>query len=194
MRRYARAATESDRMTLYEYFNTPESVLPQEVIYGVHRVADAPFVPHQAALADFFRALDDHVREKGCGDIWLSAIDVILDPDRERPLIVQPDLLFISNDRREIVRERIWGAPDMVLEILSPNPRIGKLEERIGWCARYGVREAWLWHQIDRELTILLLDREGVAERRVFDRHEPIQSSVLPDFNRSVSSFLRLIV
>jgi len=178
-------------MTLHEYFNTPESLLPQEVIYGVRRVAEAPFVPHQAAVGDFYLELVTHVRNKRLGDVWLSPIDVILDPDRERPLVVQPDLLFVSHERRDIVRERIWGAPDMVLEILSPNPRIGTLKERVDWFARYGVREAWLWHQSDRELTVLLLDRDGVAERRVFDVDEPIQSDVLPDFDRPVGSFLR---
>ncbi len=40
----------------------------------------------------------------------------------------------------------VWGAPDMVLEVMSPHPRIGDLQERIRWCNHYGVQECWLVH------------------------------------------------
>jgi Uma2 family endonuclease len=46
-----------------------------------------------------------------------------------------------------IVTDRVWGPPDLVLEVLSPRPRIGTLQERIDWFSRYGVRECWLVHQ-----------------------------------------------
>ena len=58
-------------MTTNEYLKTPESVLPQELIYGALRVADAPLPRHQAAVGDFYLALTSHVRARRLGKIWL---------------------------------------------------------------------------------------------------------------------------
>ena len=106
-------------------------------------------------------------------------------------LILQPDLLFISNARRHILTDRIRAAPDMVLEVLSPHPRIGRLDERIAWFAEYGVRECWLLHQAERRLEVLSFADGRVIGRASFDERTPIESVVLPDFTRSVGSILR---
>ncbi len=174
------------RMTVDQYLLTPETVLPQELIYGALRCAEAPTPRHQTALLDFAVALRTHVRERRLGKIWIAAIDVIL--DREQALVVQPDLIFISKERLHIVTDRVWGAPDMVLEVLSPHPRIGRLNERLGWFAQYGVRECWLLHQLDRRLDVLAFSRDGVASRESFDDEMPVRSAVLPDFDRTLAS------
>jgi Uma2 family endonuclease len=176
-------------MTTTEYLNTPETVNPQELIYGVLRAADAPSPSHQAAVGDLFLALATHVREQQEGDVWLSPVDVILDEDRA--LVVQPDLLVISNERREIVGDRIRGAPDLVIEVLSPNPRIGYLDERIAWFAQYGVRECWLLHQFARRLEVLVFAAGRVSERRLFDERDLIRSTVLPGFRQRLGLILR---
>lgn len=176
-------------MTTIEYLNTPETANPQELIYGVLRAADVPAPSHQAAVGDLFLALAMHTRERGDGDVWLSPIDVIL--DEERALVVQPDLLFISNERHEIVGDRIRGAPDLVIEVLSPNPRIGHLDERIGWFARYGVRECWLLHQFARRIEVLVFEAGRVSDRRLFNEAEQIRSTVLPGFQQTLGAILR---
>jgi Uma2 family endonuclease len=176
-------------MTTEEYLQTPESLLPTELIYGALRVADSPFAPHQAAVLDCAMALVEHVREKKLGEIWISPFDVIL--DAKRHLILQPDLLFISNERSHIVTDKVRGAPDLMVEILSPNPRIGKLEERLKWFAEYDVKECWLIHQLQRRLEVLSFLNGGVAERGTFDEKTPIKSRVLPDFDRTLRSMLR---
>jgi hypothetical protein len=56
-------------MTTDEYLMTPETVLPQELIYGVLRVAEAPTPRHQGAVADFHLALAPHVRERQLGEV-----------------------------------------------------------------------------------------------------------------------------
>ena len=130
-----------------------------------------------------------HVQERGLGRIWISPLDVIL--DAERALIVQPDLFFISNERSHILQDRVRGAPDLVVEVLSPNPRIGKLGERIGWFQEYGVKECWLIHQLEHRIEVLNFigtqrDRTGIVRRET-----PIRSRVLPDFDRTLGSMLR---
>jgi Uma2 family endonuclease len=176
-------------LTTDEYLKTPETLQPTEVIYGVLRVADAPTVRHQQAVGAFYLSLALHVRERRSGKVLLSPLDVIF--DYERALILQPDLVFISNARLSILKQKVIGAPDLVLEILSPNPRIGKLQERIDWFAAYGVREIWLLHQLDERFEILGVEKGRVTKRESYDYLTPIHSEVLPEFGLTVDEILR---
>ena len=82
-------------------------------------------------------------------------------------------------------------APDMVLEVLSPHPRIGKLEERIEWFAEYGVREIWLLHQLRERFEILRTKDGRVFSRDSFNYLTPLKSDVLPEFRMMVHDILR---
>jgi len=176
-------------MTTAEYLRTPESLVPTELIYGRLRVADTPMPRHQRAVRDLCLALVEHAETRRLGEVWISPLDVIL--DAERALIVQPDLFFISNERNHILTDRVRGAPDLVVEVLSPNPRIGKLGERIGWFQEYGVRECWLLHQFEQRIEVLNFNESNVIARASFDERTPIRSKVLPDFERTLASMLR---
>jgi Uma2 family endonuclease len=173
-------------MTVQEYLRTEETVLPRELAYGAFRVADAPLPSHQRAVARLFRALDDFVAQHALGEVWLSPIDVIL--DAEQHLIVQPDLLFISHARSHILTDRIRGAPDLVVEVLSPRPRIGEIGERIGWFAKYGVLECWVVDLLARRTDVLTFADGVVADRQRFDQHTPVRSRVLSGLARPLSS------
>lgn len=177
------------RMTTDEYFRTPETLLPQELVYGLVRNAAAPTPGHQWWLARLLIALTEHVEKHRFGQVWPSPIDVML--DREQRLVVQPDLIVMSNDRLHMVTDRVRGAPDLVVEILSPYPRIGKLDERLEWFARYGVRECWLIHQVVREVEVVQFVGGEFESRRFFHEDEAICSAVLPKFDRSIESILR---
>jgi Uma2 family endonuclease len=165
------------KMTTSEYLQTPETVLPRELAYGVLRVADSPIVPHQRVVGDLYLALAPFVRDRRLGEVLLAPMDVVLDFDGA--LVVQPDLLFVAEERRHIVADRVYGAPDLVIEVLSPQPRIGRLDERLGWFARYGVRECWLVNLPTRQVSVLALTPSGVASRTLVSESEPIPSAVL---------------
>ena len=175
------------RMTTDEYLRLPETLDPEELIYGLVRSAAAPTPGHQWVLGRLFLALTSHVERRGLGRVWPAPVDVVL--DRGKHLIVQPDLVFVSLERIGMVTDRVWGAPDLVVEILSPKPRIGTLDERIGWFAEYGVRECWLIRQEEREVDVLGFDKSGVA-RSTFDSSEPIRSVVLPAFDLTLQRIL----
>jgi Uma2 family endonuclease len=175
-------------MTLTEYFDTPETVLPQELAYGIWHVAEAPSASHQRVVLKLAMALEAHAGPRGLGEVFIAPIDVVLDADRA--LVVQPDLLFVANDRSGLVIDRIYGAPDLVVEVLSPDPRVGRLEERVGWFAKYGVREVWLYEQSERRLDLLRCEGGRVVARRRFERWDRIQSDVLPDFDRTMAAIL----
>jgi Uma2 family endonuclease len=177
-------------MTLLEYFNTPETVLPQELIDGAVHAADAPFVSHQRVVLRLAMALQAHLDSGEAavrGEVLMAPVDVVLDADR--PLVLQPDLLFVSSDREQIVLDRVYGPPDLVVEVLSPRPRIGDLTKRVDWFAQYGVREIWLYNQIARELDVLQC-RDGRVSSRVSPGSGPIESAVFPELRTTMTAML----
>ena len=180
---YGQLPNDGDILATNEYLQTAETLRVQELIFGTVCVAESPSPKHQDLLLEIAVLLRVFVGQHQVGSVWIAPLDVILDPGRA--LIVQPDLFFISNQRREIVTDRIWGAPDMVLEVMSPNPRIGVLQERVKWFAQYGVRECWLVHQLTREIEVLQLDPAGVCARQTYRGLDRIESTVLPFFGLS---------
>jgi Uma2 family endonuclease len=175
-------------MTLREYFDTPESVVPQELVYGALRVADSPTPMHQAAVGALFLALHEHVRRLQLGRVWLAPLDVLLNP--EGPLVVQPDLFVICDGGAATVSQKVFGAPDLVIEVLSPTPRIGDTDERVTWFAEHGVRECWLVHQLSGRVEVLHFRERRLRLRTTHARIERIMSGVLPDFDHSLSTIM----
>jgi len=170
-------------LTTAEYLQTAESLRVQELIYGTLRVEESPHFRHQNLLLELAVLMRVFVGQHKLGVVCIAPQDVILDP--ARALILQPDLMFISKRRQEIISDHIWGAPDLVVEVMSPQPRIGRLDERIRHFAQYGVKECWLVHQLSREIEVLRLQEFGDGNRRTFRGVQAIESAVLPEFRIS---------
>lgn len=166
-------------MTTAEYLQTPETVLPRELACGTLRVAESPTTNHQRVVRELAFAVGAHVRDLRLGEVLFAPMDVILDSGAN--LVVQPDLLFVSQARAHIVSDRVYGPPDLVIEVLSPHPRIGILEERVGWYAKHGVRECWLVNLPQRQIAVLAFARGVIAERTLHAGRDRVSSGVLPD-------------
>jgi Uma2 family endonuclease len=177
-------AMPAPRLTTDEYLRTPETLLPQELVYGFVRDAPAPAPRHQSTVLRFVLALVPHLEATGFGQLFVSPIDVVLDAGRD--LVVQPDIIVISRNRLHIVADRVRGAPDLAIEVLSPAPRIGRLDERLSWFAQYGVRECWLARQPQRTLEVLTFARGAIDARYTLEAGSPIRSQVLPGFASSL--------
>ena len=113
-----------------------------EVIDGeLLAMAPAPDTFHQEWLANLFLLLHSHVKRNKLGKVLLSPLDVILDEHN----VVQPDILFVASSRVEIVQRRgVFGAPDLIVEIVSPFSVQRDREEKAELYARYGVKEFWI--------------------------------------------------
>src|SRR5687768_7530062 len=172
-----RTVMPAPRMNTLEYFRTPERLAPQELVWGYVREAAAPSARHQRVVGALFIRLAEHLQTTGAGEAWLSPLDVVLDPEQD--LVVQPDLSVVLNDRADLVTDRIWGAPHLVVEVMSPRPRIGSVEERLEWFARYGVQECWLVHVPGARIEVIRF-QDGLIVSRMFGPADSIRSSVLP--------------
>ena len=155
-------------LTTAEYLQTAESLRVQELIYGTLRIEDSPHFRHQNLLLELAVLMRVFVGQHKLGTVCIAPQDVILDP--ARALVVQPDLMFISKSRSDIISDHIWGAPDLVVEVLSPHPRIGKRHSR---CQSKPLRSRIHCRQPQR--IFLLGDKSQPRVRRRAGRNAPVR-------------------
>jgi len=160
----------------------------QHPLYGIVRAPSASIIMGGDKLVSRLHpALDAYVTSRSLGKLWRN-VEVVL--EQREGIVLQPDLTFIVDGRESIVTDRVWGPPDMVLDVTSPLTRSRPLDERIAWYSLYGVREYWLVQPQQANVAILELAHGGVRRRTVFDDITPLKSALLPDFNRSLGDFL----
>ena len=164
------------RITTSEYFSGAESNRPAELVYGVVREPPTPYYGHQTVVGRLFRLLSAHVEARHLGDVCLSPMDVVLDDDAG--IIVQPDVMFISRERAGIIRNHVWGAPDLVVEVASPGTAYYDRTVKLSWYRKYGVRECWLVYEKERQITIVDC---ASSDETTFAGTQTIRSHVLPD-------------
>lgn len=165
------------RMTVAEYLTGEETNRPQELAYGVLREPPTPTFAHQIVVGAIYERLNRHVRKYRLGRVVLSPMDVILDV--ERHLVVQPDVLYVSAERETICRDRIWGAPDLAVEVLSQGNQRHDRIVKAKWYRQYGVREYWMVDLIGRHVEVRDLTSHD-ASPRTFDGRALVRSRVLP--------------
>jgi Uma2 family endonuclease len=166
-------------MTTDEYLHSYETNRPRELAYGIVREPPAPFFSHQQVVLKIVRRLADHAEGAGLGIVAVAPLDVILDAGRS--LIVQPDVVFVSKERTSIIRDQVWGAPDLVVEVLSPGTAAHDRTEKLGWYRQYGVRECWLVDPAASRITVF--DFTGASPTfRVSEPPATVRSVVLTDF------------
>jgi Uma2 family endonuclease len=177
----------SARQAVMSYISGRESLRRRELVWGVVREPPAPFWPHQEIVTRTTVLLYEHVASRQLGKVNAAPLDVVL--DEARGLIVQPDVVFLSNERLHLVRNQVWGAPDIVVEVESTGTRRRDRIDKRAWYRRYGVREYWLIDADAQTVTIFLFDHTGRATRRTFKGLARVRSSVLPGFDQPTSAF-----
>lgn len=127
--------------TYQDYLLFPEDGNRHEIIGGEHYVSPAPKWRHQITVGNFHFHLRLFLERNPLGEVLLSPFDVILsDWD-----VVQPDLLFISRERSSITQENgAFGAPDLVIEVLSKSTRKRDETIKLSLYEAMGVREYWI--------------------------------------------------
>lgn len=173
-------------MTANEYlYGTEETTRRRELAYGIVRERPAPFLSHQLVVLKVARVWTDHVEAHNLKSVAVATVDVVL--DRDHDLIVQPDVLFIAAEQLSIVRRQVWGAPDLVAEVLSAGTRAHDRGEKLQWYRQYGVRECWLVDAVAESVTIVDFTGAQPGER-IARGIEPLRSSALPALHASALS------
>ena len=151
------------RLTYEDYVGLPDD-RRYEIIDGELYEMTAPTVRHQVVLLNLGIIFRPHVRRNGLGRIYVAPIDVILEED----VIVQPDLAFVTESRRGIVQHHaIVGAPDLVVEILSPTTAAYDRNRKAALYERHGVSEYWMVDSDTETVEILRLGDLGYAPAEI---------------------------
>ena len=146
-------------------------------------MSPAPSRLHQDVLVRLVHALFSHFKDKNC-EVYVAPFDVRL-PDREKAddteitTVVQPDIPDISVicDRKKLDDRGCVGAPDLIIEILSPSTAAKDLKVKRLLYEQHGVKEYWLLHPIDKIAMIYTLMPDGqYGKARVLDRNDVLTS------------------
>lgn len=178
------ARTPSVRLTYADYALLPDDGRRHEVIDGDLLVTPAPNARHQKILFNLTLALGNFLRRAPAGaqppgEVFLAPFDVLLTEFD----IVQPDLLFLSAERRHLrTDQNLQGAPDLVVEILSPGTR--RVDERVKrqLYERTGVQEYWIVDPEEETVQIFREAEGAFGEREVLRRQDgaALTTSLLP--------------
>lgn len=171
-----------DGHTEEEYLALPDD-LRVELIDGVFYQMAAPAMPHQTAALEIARQLWDCIEEHGKEECfaYIAPSDVALGEDKKT--VVQPDVYVHCHPERETLTGPYRGAPDFVIEVLSPsNPENDMWRKRDLYC-RHGVREYWIVDPAGFTIYVFVFDFEknGTGEktpqRYTFDTEVPVRIS-----------------
>ena len=182
--------TQTRLITYADYLKGPETKERKEIVDG-KIVVYSPIMRHQIVSGRIFVPTYLFVENHGLGLVLSAPMDVIV--QREPLRVRQPDLMFISNERADIMEidARVNGGPDLVVEIHSPSNTQTYVENKLADYARIDVRECWLISPLSRTVEVLRL--EGGEWRRAYIRGEGerIESAVLPGLELDIADIFQ---
>ncbi len=170
----------------YEDYRTAPPDKRYELIDGDLVMVPAPNLKHQTVQVRLGERLARFVRENSLGTLFFAPCDVVLsDTD-----VVQPDLLFVSTDRAYLLSsgENVRGAPDLVIEILSPATAERDRGYKRALYAKHGVAEYWMVDPSAETVRIHRLHDRALVVTQTFRREQTLRSPLLPGFTLDLES------
>ncbi len=144
--------------TYEDYAAIPNDGNRYEILEGELAVTPAPNLKHQTVSINLIVLLSQHIRKKDLGKLYHATVDLIL----ESTSILQPDLLFVAKARQSILTNRaIEGAPDLIVEILSPSTSRTDRVTKAHIYARHRVPAYWIVDPEQEAVEVYLLNADS---------------------------------
>lgn len=176
-------AAQTKPVTYDDYRSLPDDGNQYQIIGGKLIMAPSPTAIHQLILGKLFTLANDYVEKNNLGTMILAPLDVILSM-RD---VVQPDLMYISRGREDIIAENnVVDAPDWVVEILSPATRTTDRTTKKKLYQRYGVGEYWIVDPIEKTIAQFILQKYTFELVGKFNSTQTLTSSALEGFSLPV--------
>jgi Uma2 family endonuclease len=163
------------KYTYADYLTWPDEERWEIIDGEAYDMTPAPTTGHQKIAGRIYAGFEVALAGKPCVP-FISPTDVVLDATN----IVQPDV-FVVCDKTKITDANIQGAPDLVVEVLSPSTTVKDKREKKALYERFGVREYILVHPRDE-----IVDRYRLVDGRylsedVFNWDETLTLTALPE-------------
>ncbi len=163
--------------TVRDYKALPESETKRyELLGGELVVVPSPTWRHQDISRRLQFQLQAFVEEHKLGYVVYAPLDVVLSEED----VVQPDILYISHERASIIREDgVYGAPNLIIEILSPTTAERDRTFKKTLYARHGVPEYWIVDPALNTVEVFTLGEEGYERVALYNREDALHSPLL---------------
>ena len=170
------------KYTYEDYLNTPEGER-YELIDGELILVASPNEGHQMASVNLVSLMNPYVKSGELGWVFHAPFDIVFS-DTE---VVQPDVMFISKERENIrTGANVQGAPDLVVEILSPSSVSRDWNYKRELYAKYGVEEYWIADPVHKMVSVMLL-KDGILELAgTYVEGDTVDSTALQGFSVEV--------
>lgn len=168
-------------MTLEEYEALPEGVRVEIIRGKVYQTYDmaSPSMVHQEILSELHIEIGNYLRsKKGDCRVFPAPFDVKLNDNPST--VVQPDL-FVVCDKNKLDGKRVNGAPDWVIEIISPSSISHDYLQKLKLYASAGVREYWIVNPLDQTVVVYDLT-SGNMEPHTYSFHDTVKVNIYEDF------------
>lgn len=170
--------------TYADYLNWPEGERWELIDGQAFAMSPAPSNFHQLIVGELFRNIANHFRGKSCRP-FVAPFDVRLpSPGRahhEVNTVVQPDISLVCEPSKLNDNHGCLGAPDWVIEVLSPSTAIHDQRTKRALYERHGVTEYWLVHPGDRSVTVYRLENNAYGKPLVFGLEDNCSPMAFPD-------------
>lgn len=165
------------KFTYEDYRSLPESETKRyELLEGELVMVPSPTLYHQDVLGNLYLAISLFVRDSRLGRMFVAPCDVVLSEDT----VLQPDIVFVSRERSHIMmQDHVRGAPDLVIEVLSPSTADRDRRVKRGLYAQYGVKECWIVDPDRKTIEVLALGELGFRSIAVYGEQQTLHSPVL---------------
>ncbi|MGN8057587.1 Uma2 family endonuclease [Pedobacter sp. 22163] len=183
-----RQFNELDASLTYSYSNYLNWLFPErvELIKGkIFKMSPAPSRVHQEVAGNIFLKIGNFLEGKPC-KVYSAPFDVRFPKeskaDKDVYTVLQPDICVVC-DKSKLDARGCIGAPDLVIEILSPGNTKMELLNKYRVYEEFGVKEYWVVSQSDQSILIYTLNDSGKFQpSKIFTHSEKITSLVLPGF------------
>jgi Uma2 family endonuclease len=174
-----RYLTQKKLLTYQDYLDLPVDGNRYEIINGELIMAPSPGTGHQDVSGNLEFALRKFLETHKVGKIYHAPIDVVLSEHH----VLQPDILFIANERTNIITEKnISGPPDLIIEILSPSTGYYDLVEKKESYEKFGVPEYWMVDPKKQWVEIYFLEGSKFKLLQRLEKDGVLKSKVLKGF------------
>ncbi len=177
-----------DRVWTYEDYLNLEDDKRYELINGRLKEMPAPGFEHQSILGRLYVKVWEVVVKENLGEVLPAPFDVIL----SETVVVQPDIVFISQENlRNIKSGRLFGPPDLAVEIVSPSSYYRDRYEKFKLYEEFGIKEYWIVLPGEKVIEVWCLkDGKYVLHSIAADKSE-VESCVLKGFKVKVEEVLK---